>query len=173
MTVYGDVTLLAYANNADVWLSQSTSRKSPLRDSALIRKQVGTCSLGGGELQIKSQPFFRYLRVITEARANYKRQVKHVSSKSISTEERFFRLMTCIGPKLSIRALLSSVILKISSIYRLSALRVPNVSRTVLECYHWHDSHQTSIRRKTNLSSAKVVYYFDILQIQNIRTETQ
>ena len=117
------------------------------------RKVVETITLQVGQHKITSQPAIRYLGVMIDARLNFKQQVEHAVTKATAVRTVLSRLMPNVGgPKQNRTALLASVVTsvitygiaiwagalltqetrrKVTSVYRLSALRVASAYRTV------------------------------------------
>ena len=115
-------------------------------------KVVETITLRVGQHIITSQPGLRFLGVMIEARLNFKQQVEHAVTKASAVRTVLSRLMPNVGgPKQNRRALLASVVSSITygidiwagplqtqetrrnvtSVCRLSALRVASAYRTV------------------------------------------
>ncbi|GBP75629.1 Retrovirus-related Pol polyprotein from type-1 retrotransposable element R1 [Eumeta japonica] len=119
------------------------------------RKVVEIITLRVGDLEITSQPHIRYLRVMLDARLNFKQQVEHVIARASAVVTSLARLMPNVGgPKETRRLLLSSVVTsaltygisiwadaldtqeslrKAGPVYRRSELRVASAFRTISE----------------------------------------
>ncbi|XP_029173949.1 uncharacterized protein LOC114942695 [Nylanderia fulva] len=117
------------------------------------KKTVETVTLKVGEHGIVTQSSIRYLGVLIDSRLNFKAQVENASTKAASVGKTLSWLMPNVGgPKQKKRALLASVTTsvmiygiaiwadalatrsmcrKVTSVYRLSALRVASAFRTV------------------------------------------
>ena len=73
-------------------------------------KVMETITLRVGENEITSQPSIRYLKVILDARLNFKEQVEKISNKASVVANTLSRLMLNVGgPRQKRRLLITSV----------------------------------------------------------------
>lgn len=140
------------------WMHSAGLKLAEHKTEAVLvtgRKLVETTTLQVGDYELTTQPYIRYLGVMIDSRLSFKKQVEYASAKASTVRATLCRLMPNIGgPKQRRRKLLSSVITSVltygiaiwggalktnasrrilTSVYRLSALRIASAYRTVSE----------------------------------------
>lgn len=138
------------------WMQSADLSLAEHKTEALLvssRKKMETITIRVGDHDITSQPHIRYLGVVLDERLNYKEHISSVSKKAGAVQGALSRIMPNIGgTRQSRRRLLATVVTSVllygapmwseslelktyrrtmTSVHRLSAIRVASAYRTV------------------------------------------